>query len=280
MTDANLLHQAIKMTDEPKFSLYGIFRASLGALDLGTLKQLSDDSPNWVNPLFYYMRYLDQDRLFAQCAKKGIEVYLRVVERKDAENDDQVVRRLIAGKEINEGFPAINAHHTAHLWDMLDATLSDMFALVFMCLPEALKIPVLRKVRFGIADFEDLPQRYRMRMVVKELKRELARNGPAARKNGVEIYEQILREFAVKETAPKSATERLVELRAVRNIIVHNMSIADGHFLEQCPWLSMSLGADVKVTDSQYTSYVDAAGTYLLATALRLHQRFPLSPLG
>lgn len=221
------------MTDEPKLSPSAALRATLAARGLGTLYQSYGDSSHWLTPLNYYVRYLDQDRLFAHCEKRGVEAFLRDGEANEANDEEQSIGRVVAKREIDEGFPVINAYRTAHLWDMFDVTLSDMFALVFALIPDALKAPTLNHVRVSVAEFEELSKAHRMRLVVKELKRELVRKSTAAPKHGVEIYEQILRELAVEGSAPRGFTKLLTELREIRNIVVHNVSIADDYFVKQ-----------------------------------------------
>ena len=266
------------MDDKPEFSFYGAFRTIVGSIDLSALKRSYDDSPNWVAPLFHYMQYIEQDQLFMHCAKRGVETFVLLTKGKglkELKDEDQRIRRRVAQKEIDYGFPAINAHYTSQLWNMLDATLDDMFALLFLCNSSMLQVSALKRVRVRVADYEGLSKLNRMRFVVKGLKWELASKGPPERKCGVQIFEQMFHEFGVKAAPPQEATKALSELRPVRNVIVHNMSIADGRLVEQCPWLRFSVGDDVRVSDSQYKNYVHAAGLYLVSTLSRVRDSFP-----
>lgn len=247
----------------------------LGSIDLGSIKEASTKSPNLAAPILWYQRYIDQDRLFAHCAKRGIETYLKLGDRREPRDEDDRIRRLIAKKEAAEGFPNINAHHTANLWNMLDVTLSDMLALIFVCKPEALGLPALKKVSFSVAEYEGLSKPQRMKITVAELKRELIRKGSIKLKNGVEVYEQIYRDMGISDDPLKNDRKILSELRAVRNVIVHNMAIADDRFVEQCPWLQITRGQEIKVTDSQYATYFQSASLYLISTFSRLMAKFP-----
>jgi hypothetical protein len=62
----------------------------------------------------------------------------------------------------------------------------------------------------------------------------------------------------------------LLELSAVRNLLVHKRGIVDVRFKNQCRWSDHNLGSSVAVSHDDYHRYFDAVDLYVFEVTQRL----------
>jgi hypothetical protein len=74
-------------------------------------------------------------------------------------------------------------------------------------------------------------------------------------------------------TISETLRRDLVEVYATRNVLVHNAGVADGKFLEACPWIGYVLGDEIKVTPEIYSRFCNAFCTYSASVLRRMPKR-------
>lgn len=236
---------------------------------------VSQSMPSWMAGFIYFSKFLDEDECLLEFSVKGIDLFVKRLGTL-AKRDPEVIKRravsyVIAVKERNEKFPGIHARHVVSLWNMVDATLSEALARLLIEQSPNLRLDQFRKISFSIAQYQSLSETELMRLTVVELKRQKAIGRSA---KGVRPFEAIFKDIGLDSKLTDENDRLLIELRSTRNVIVHNMGIADDRFIEDCPWLKLSAGAAVKVTGEQYRNFIQAASSYVAQTLAALMRRF------
>lgn len=101
----------------------------------------------------------------------------------------------------------------------------------------------------------------------------LAHNMKASLKPGVGKFEALLDAVGLGGAIDEPVRRVLLELTAVRNVLVHRRRRADRRFCEGCPWLKFKPGDEVKVSTAMATRYRSATLYYLIEIILRWSRR-------
>jgi hypothetical protein len=193
--------------------------------------------------------------------------------------DDTSIRRLSAALPVvlaqrETGFPFLYGLATIAVWSELEAFVEDVATEVLLVHPPAWERDALRKLKVSVADFARLEGRPRCEWIVQALQKDLAvglRVGPG-------ILEPLLEAIGLGGSADARVRASLVELSAVRNILVHRRGRADSRFLEQCPWVGVSPGAEVLVSGAMLHRYAATVLGYAGETMQRVHSLFGDQP--
>jgi len=232
--------------------------------------------PWWMGTFFYFSKFLDEDRCFLEFSIKGMETFLKLSEGWKQRNPEALEKRRvdlsIVNRENGHGFPGLHARHTVSLWNMLDVTLSESLVQLFIADSAALELPAFDKLKFSVAQYRDMSRTQLMRFAVTELKQHYS--SPYRFNKGVRVYERIYKELGIESNIPKEIDKLLIELRAMRNVIVHNMAIADERLVQVCPWLKLEVNAPAIVTAPQYREYKNASLSYVAAILMAFRNKF------
>jgi len=260
-------------------SIFKITRLLLTATEYAALRTQVENGElhPWVATFFYFLKFSDEDDTFLEFSIKGMNTFLSFAEGWEAKAPEKAKTReveiRIAKREKANGFSSLHNSHTVSLWNMLDATLFEGLVHLFLGYPKARELEDFRKIKFNVGQYETLSRTQMTRMALVELKREIS--SPRLNK-GVRVYEQIHRSLGMEPHLPDDLDKKLIELRAMRNAIVHNMGIVDERVLDDCGWLQLPPGTHVGVKADQYKSYKDAALRYVGSTLGKTISAFPM----
>jgi hypothetical protein len=81
-------------------------------------------------------------------------------------------------------------------------------------------------------------------------------------KRGTTRFEAVLNYVGLSGETPDIVRRAIYELQQIRHCIVHNGARADTQLLAACPWLSLSLGDDIRVSSRQFSSFTGSANYY------------------
>lgn len=181
-------------------------------------------------------------------------------------------RAGLAKAEIERGFPVLHAHASVALWGTLDALVADLVLACLLNDSALLKAERFSRIKVPLAEFEALEREDRMVFLLTELSRTLH----ADLKPGVGKFEALL--DAVDLAGPVDSTLRrdLLELAAVRNLLVHRAGIVDRRFCSSCPWLNLTIGAKYVVSRAVYARYSRSVSDYMMLLIKRARSRFPV----
>lgn len=164
----------------------------------------------------------------------------------------------LALREVDSDFPLLHSAATVLLWGALEASFRDFLVRWLVRNSLALQAPDLRNVRVKVAEYEGLESEDRMRYLVGILERDLA----ASLKPGVGRFDCLLRPFGICPQITVDDRRDMNEMAAIRNVIVHRASIADGRLIELCPWLELEEGQEVHVGRTSLNRYMGCASRY------------------
>ncbi|MDP2856679.1 MAG: hypothetical protein Q8P50_01715 [Bacillota bacterium] len=161
-------------------------------------------------------------------------------------------------QERDAGFPSIFAQAAVMLWGALEAAVRDFMVRWLETFPEARSSERVGKVKIPLATYDALGPDVRMRFLLEALEQDLG----AHFQPGIAQFEKVLDVLGLKGGVDDGQRRDLLELAAIRNLLVHRAGRADARFLAQAPWLKYRVGDEIRVTRPDYLRYRVAAYRY------------------
>ena len=153
------------------------------------------------------------------------------------------------------------------LWSALEVGIEDFLIAWMMNQPGALNVPVLRKTKITLAEYDALDREERIRVLLSELERSVVG------KQGVDCFEPLLNTFGLSGPVDRRVKAAIYEMQHVRNVVVHRGGRADRRFVKTCPDWDAKVGQPLEVKWKQCGDYQRAAGEYVLTVAERVAAR-------
>jgi hypothetical protein len=97
-----------------------------------------------------------------------------------------------------------------------------------------------------------------------------------ALKPGVARMEELLEPVGLHGQINDAVRRLLLELGAVRNVLVHRNGITDKRFIVACPWLQCREGRPLSLSHNHFEMYWFAVGWYMLEISRRVVRKFNL----
>lgn len=182
----------------------------------------------------------------------------------------------VALAEAQAGHPLLHAQAVVLLWGDLEALLSDFLASWLSNTPEARSLEAVKGLKIGFGEYEGLTGEDRAAYLLERLEDKLG----SRRAGGVERFEILFRLFGMTSKLDSQVARDLLELSAVRNLLVHRRGVVDVRFKAQCPWTSYQLGAQLDVSHDEYHRYFDGVDLYVFEVTQRLLVRHGLPRSG
>ena len=127
-------------------------------------------------------------------------------------------------------------------------------------------LPAVQSLKIGLAEYESLSLDDRAAYLLERLEEKLG----SRRAGGVERFEALFRTFGMASPIDAEIARNLLELSAVRNLLVHRRGVVDARFRQQCPWVTRELGSQLLLTHEDYHRYFDAVDLYVFEVTQRL----------
>lgn len=180
----------------------------------------------------------------------------------------------LADREVSRDFPMLHAQAVVSLWSSLEVLIRDLLALWLQNRPETLQRDSFKRLRVRVAEYEALTTEERSAYLVEMLEQELQ----ASLKPGAGRFECLLDAIGLGGGLPDGVRKRLLELSQIRNVLVHRRGVVDKRFTERCPWINVSVGKTLVVSDASLTNYHIAAMAYSMIIVQRLSSNFGAEP--
>ena len=171
-----------------------------------------------------------------------------------------------AHAEAANDFPFLHGQLVISTWSALESTITDFLVLWLMHRPEALEAQPFSKLKITLSEFERRNKEERMRLLLDDLERSLRMES----KTGVARFEGLLGAVGLSGPVDEQVGRNLHEMFQVRNVIAHRSSIADRHFIQQCPWVSYAPGDRIMVSGEAWTRYRESAIAYVTTVRARV----------
>ena len=164
----------------------------------------------------------------------------------------------LAKKEIEKNFSSIASQSIIVLWGALEAAVRDFSVNWLLAFPHLLEKPSISSIKVRLGDFLSLTDDDRARFIIAELERSVA----AKLKPGVGRFEAVLEQIDLAGGISDKIRRDILELSAIRNVLVHNAGHADAKFLKLCPWLDICVGDALTVSPDDYRRYMPSVLRY------------------
>lgn len=153
--------------------------------------------------------------------------------------------------------------YIVYIWSKIDNLVRDVLSeyIEIECLSRYTKIPNIN-LPIGVFALMDNERRY---FIISQIEQKL----DIPLKQGVGKFESILKVFDLGGPIPGKLKDALFELSNVRNIIVHNNSVADERFVINCPWMGYSVGRRLKLSRDCFYKYSQAVFDYTMLITFR-----------
>lgn len=187
----------------------------------------------------------------------------------------------LAQKEIERGFSSLTSQGIIVLWGALETLTKDFLIRWLDLFPNLWLIEEIASLKIRIGEYESLCRADRSRYVIGELERSISSH----LKPGVGRFESTLEKLALSGGVDERIRKDLLELWAIRNILVHNAGHVDSRFLAFCPWSEATLGDVIHPTDKDYRRFSASVLRYAAAimdraeSCIRSNSSFKPMPL-
>ncbi|QOY62721.1 hypothetical protein INQ40_12775 [Lysobacter sp. H21R4] len=179
--------------------------------------------------------------------------------RKPSEAIEQAKQHAeLAQREIDRGFSSLVGQSIIVLWGALEALIKDFLVRWLELFPNLWERPGIASLKIRIGDYEALRPEDRRRYVIGEIERNVA----AKLKVGAGRFEAVLSELELGGGIDDSIRRDLLELSAVRNVLVHNAGHVDERFMAMCPWVECEPGQLLRPTRKDYRRFSAAVLQY------------------
>lgn len=181
----------------------------------------------------------------------------------------------IAEREHASGFATLFHFATVFTWGALETAIRDIVVNWLFHVPESRQHEKIRRLRIPFSEYEALDPKDRIRYLVGLLENDLGAN----LKPGVGRFESLLNEVGLGGSVGEDLRRDLLEMGAVRNVLVHRLGVIDDRFVGLCPWYGVSVGERVSVTrDVYYGKYRKAVFQYAASVARRVRGQLRPAP--
>jgi hypothetical protein len=172
----------------------------------------------------------------------------------------------IAKIELDSGCEILHTQALVLLWSGLEALLIDFLAQWLTNTKEAKELPVVQGLKISLVEFETLGSGDRADYLLERLEEKLG----SKKAGGIERFEILFRLFGMSSALDEAVVRNLLELSAVRNLLIHRRGIVDARFKSQCPWTKVSVGQKWSISHDDYHRYFDAVDLYVFEITQRL----------
>lgn len=161
--------------------------------------------------------------------------------------------------EVETGFPRLFAQAVIALWSNLEILVDDLAFLAASSRWVSLTSSVFDQIQVKVSEVEGLDRDDYIRLVLKKLQEKKGSEWHP----GVAGFEAYLEPLGLAGTVKADAKRDLIELKAVRNILVHLGGVVDAKFVKACPWRQAEIGQTIKMDAEMYGRFRRAADGYV-----------------
>jgi hypothetical protein len=176
--------------------------------------------------------------------------------------------------ERETGFPLFHGLATIGIWAALEAFVEDLLLACMGHDEKFIEVPAVSKLKIPLLAFQAMKPENVRHWILENV--EVGLNSAMA--PGVGKLEGALDAFGLGGPVDAELRACLVELHAVRNVLVHRGGRADSRLLANCPWLGFKHGDEVRVDQRMLSMYGLSAIRYGSVVYRRVQVRFGGDP--
>jgi hypothetical protein len=175
----------------------------------------------------------------------------------------------LATRECDKDFPLLRALVAVAVWSHLEGHFKSLLAYCVQHeLPKNHKL--LSKIKVKVSEWVQLDDDDKPAFLLSKIEQTLS----SPQKAGVGRFESVLEACGLSGSVPPNLRRDVLELSAIRNSLVHCNRIADRRLVKQCPWLEISAGQPLHITQPMLDRYFSAAIGYVCVVHARIADRY------
>ncbi|MGG4107962.1 hypothetical protein AAXB25_29140 [Paenibacillus lautus] len=215
-----------------------------------------------------YIRDINDLDAFSQVADFGTDYLYNIRIAEDADSSEPNNYEIERTREIKnfasiqekEGFPYLYNLVSVRAWSILEAFVDDFFILYLSENFENLNNDTFTKIKGSLIDFVFMPRSEQVEYLFDLIKLEYKINT----KLGINRFEGLLKLIKHDGEVNDIVARHIYELSQIRNVIVHRNGRADNRLIDNCPWLNLSNGQQIKLDGLMFTRYLKSIYWYVL----------------
>ena len=195
---------------------------------------------------------------------------LREKEGDTGENGEARAKRLdrmrralpVALAQKERGFPFLHGLSAVAVWSELEAYVEDL-AVELLLLDKGLaQAEPFSRLKAPVIEFVNLSERERAEWLIRSVQKDTG----AGQRNAISSLQCPAGAVGLNGPISDDVKMPLIELNAVRNLLVHRRGVVDARFLTLCPWSELTIGNTVRVSRVMLEGY--SAAVILFAAEL------------
>lgn len=215
-----------------------------------------------------FLQYAFSSHQLLELSHQSVEVVslvnqtmLEKLERDETEpgqHDQSSLAHLsrLAESEIQRDFPLLHSHSLVGLWGALEACMSDIFIGWIEHLDSSEWTPPMRKLKVQLSEWLALPEADRSPWLLDQIRRDRSSD----LKSGIQQFESVLSAIGLDGSVDPAIREVMFQVKSLRNVIAHKGGRVDARFVEDCPSFKLSVGDDLRLSNTQ----IEAANTTMV----------------
>ncbi|WP_132420315.1 hypothetical protein [Paenibacillus albiflavus] len=124
---------------------------------------------------------------------------------------------------------------------------------------------IFEDLKGPVVNFLLMPSSQQIEYLLELLKRKVN----ATLGDGIERFERLLNAVQYGGKVHTKIKDVMLELSQVRNILVHRNGEVDSRFKKKCPWVDVSVGEQISITDDKLDLYLNVCRWYVVEFAAR-----------
>jgi hypothetical protein len=193
-----------------------------------------------------------------------LERHNRVVhhspEQRDAALREAKAREEFAAIQLATGSPYLYGLAAIRLWTIIESFVDGLLHRLVSRADVRQSSSPIANLKGPVVEFAGLAPTEQTACLVSALRD----NVRASQKLGVGQFECMLEIVGCTGGVPDEVRRCLLELQQVRHVLVHRSGRVDQKLLSTCPWITRSIGEDVRLTARHLHQYHRAASWYFL----------------
>ena len=177
------------------------------------------------------------------------------------ERKDQETKLANFAKQQREsGYTYLFSIAIVKLWSILEACGDDFTIILLKDRDRLMGVDAIRKLKCQIVEFISASENEQIEIIFEQLKQDIG----ATFKIGVGRFESMFKILGFGGTVEEVPRRGILDFAEIRNVIVHNKSLADKRVMERCPWRKLKLGEPINTTREDFDMYFDMCVWYFL----------------
>jgi hypothetical protein len=188
---------------------------------------------------------------------------------------EAVLTSKAAKDELDNHLTYLYALGAVKLWSILESTVEDSVYRFLHDEREWTRSEKIKNLKGPLIEFVSAPRPEQATFLIAQLKQ----TTNADLKKGVGRFETLLAVVGLDGPIDKLVARALLEFTEVRHLLVHRLGTVDKQFVEQCPWVHVSVGQLFSVQLGHYDIYSTAVLWYAREISRRLRAKNGNAPL-